>query len=310
MSPRDRARAERIKAQLIHFDQSVRPLPGIHPPAHLDVLVAQIIDSLRRVEFARYVGNYGHYHDQRRMDPDNDLFDPLRAAVLHHRAGRVDEAFWLVFLATHFGKHPRDGWLLVRNVYGRLGARPIWSWAEVTANQQAFRNWLRQNVNAIRGRFSSHRRYETIVSEAGNGTADVVESYIRWVAFPRSHQDLIRAAHEAVGQHPGTVFDHLYKSMRAVRRFGRLGRFDYLTMLSKLGFAPIEPDSAYLNEATGPLRGARLLFGGNTRAAISPTVLEGYFTELDERLGVGMQVLEDSLCNWQKRPSKYIYFAG
>jgi hypothetical protein len=32
------------------------------------------------------------------------LFDPLKAAVLHYRRGRVDEAYWLVFLAVHFGK--------------------------------------------------------------------------------------------------------------------------------------------------------------------------------------------------------------
>jgi hypothetical protein len=31
---------------------------------------------------------------------------------------------------------------------------------------------------------------------------------------------------------------------------------------------------------------------------------------LDPYLNVGKQVLEDSLCNWQKSPERYVYFKG
>ena len=51
---------------------------------------------------------------------------------------------------------------------------------------------------------------------------------------------MIQEAHKLVGQNPYETFDDLYRSMVAVDRFGRLGKFDYLTMLGKLGFAPIE----------------------------------------------------------------------
>ena len=57
------------------------------------------------------------------------------------------------------------------------------------------------------------------------------------------------------------VFDYLYRSMDAVASFGRMAKFDYLTMVAKLGLAPIEPGSTYMPGATGPLSGARLLFG-------------------------------------------------
>lgn len=73
---------------------------------------------------------------------------------------------------------------------------------------------------------------------------------------------------------------------------------------------PIQPDLAYLTQATGPLRGARLLFGGATNSNILATTLDAWLVELDSHLGLGMQVLEDSLCNWQKSPEIYIRFRG
>jgi hypothetical protein len=85
-----------------------------------------------------------------------------------------------------------------------------------------------------------------------------------------------------------------------------LARFDYLTMVGKLELAAILPGSTYLEGSSGPLDGARLLFGRNERAQ----VLDAWLVELGEQLGVGMQVLEDALCNWQKSPNKFRPFRG
>ena len=142
------------------------------------------------------------------------------------------------------------------------------------------------------------------------GPAPLESKYVTWVGPPRTHQQLIQEAHRQVGQNPRETFDYLYNSMDAVKRFGRLAKFDYLTMLGKLGLAPIEPGSAYLNGATGPLRGARLLFVGNANAKNGAKELEARLLDLDLQLGVGMQVLEDSLCNWQKSPAKFVSFRG
>jgi len=81
-------------------------------------------------------------------------------------------------------------------------------------------------------------------------------------------------------------------------------------MIGKVGLAPIEPGSAYLQGATGPLLGARLLFGGRTGAALGRSSLDGWLVELGAELGVGMQVLEDALCNWQKSPGRFRRFRG
>ena len=52
--------------------------------------------------------------------------------------------------------------------------------------------------------------------------------------------------------------------------------------------------------------GARLLFGGNN----SLVSLNNWLVELGAELNVGMQVLEDALCNWQKSPDKFRRFRG
>jgi len=71
--------------------------------------------------------------DPRRADPSSHLFDPIRAAAFRMRKGELDEAFWLVFLSTHFGKHVRYGWELTRAVYGGSNGE-IWTWERVSQN--------------------------------------------------------------------------------------------------------------------------------------------------------------------------------
>jgi hypothetical protein len=93
--------------------------------------------------------------------------------------------------------------------------------------------------------------------------------------------------------------------MEMVMRFGRLARFDYLTMVGKLELAPIQPGLAYIKGSTGPLAGAKLLFGN-----AGATTLDEWAAQLARNLQVGMQVMEDSLCNWQKSPDKFKAFRG
>lgn len=96
----------------------------------------------------------------------------------------------------------------------------------------------------------------------------------------------------------------------AVASFARLAKFDYLTMVGKLGLAPIEPGSPYLKGASGPLRGAILLFVAAGAQLPAVKDLDSWVIELGAYLGCGMQVMEDSLCNWQKSPDKFIAFRG
>lgn len=314
MSPRDRARARQLAQTVTHYQAKAGPLPGLADAGHLDTLVAQLIDSLRRVEFGHHIRDARH--DPARMDPACDIFDPLRAAVLHDRRGEPDEAWWLVFLGTHFGKHAVDGWRLTRDIYGKLGQGGLWDWATISRDASGFQAWLATNEDTLRGadgisrRFSNHRKYESLKAISDNGTAVVLASYVDWVAPPRTHSDIVRELHRAVGQDPHAVFAALYSSMGTVQRFGRLAKFDFLTMLGKLGIAPIEPGSTFLKGATGPLAGGRMLFGGMRNANLSERELEVRLVEFGQKTGLGAQVLEDALCNWQKSPGTYLRFRG
>jgi hypothetical protein len=304
--PAERARKGELLKRLRSYKET--PLPGIATDVALSVLVDQMIDSLRRVDYVHHIRDAKHH--ERRKDPHDVLFDPLKAAALYQRQGNIEEANWLVFLATHFGKHSADGWRLAKDIYGSFGVGPVWHWPAVQDDAQAFDAWFATQYHAssadgITRRFSSHRQYQS-----HKRTPQVFRSFVAWTNANGGIPGLITAANRRVGQDPTLVFDFGYRAMTPVYQFGRLGIFDYLTMLGKLGMAPIVPGSPYLKGATGPLRGARLLFTGSSEGPRSASKLDAQLVKLDDWLEVGKQVLEDSLCNWQKSPNHYELFRG
>lgn len=303
---------DRISVALAEFEQKHYPLPGITAPLDRWVFIKQLIDSTRRVKFVREMAS--RPISPRRMDPNDDIFDPIRAALLHKDAQNFDEACWLIFLFTHFGKHPNSKWRYVREVYGKLGTQPYWSWAEVSAEPGQFLAWLRTNEAQIgrgsgRG-FGGHRRYTSLSADKPNGTGAAIESYVGWVTNHGGHRGLIDEAHAACDDDREKAFDYLYRSMDEVKSFGRLARFDYLTMLAKTGLVTIVPPHTYLDSATGPIKGARLILQGSMANALSTHELEHRLKLLGGTLDVDMQVVEDALCNWQKDPSNYVLFRG
>jgi hypothetical protein len=311
MKPGDVALAQQIEANLLAF-HNIRPLPGIVHPARLECFLHQIIDSIRRIKYVTVIRE--KEISPLCADALNHCFDPLKAAVWHARQGNMDEALWLVFLAIHFGKNGETGWQLTQDVYCALGNAAYWTWQRTSENPRQFRQWLGVNSEHLRatGKFGNHRKYESLNADRPSGTGAVVASYIEWVGPDHDHLQMIETAKNEVGENPRDLFHYLYRSMNDVARFGRTAKFDYLTMVGKLGFVNIEPGSTYINEATGPLRGAKLLFGNDLNAAITKGDLHNWLVELEAHLGLyfGMQVLEDAICNWQKNPSRYTYFGG
>lgn len=72
-----------------------------------------------------------------RGNPFSNLFDPIRAAVLHMRNGDYDQAVWMTFIQTHFGKHHSDGWKLSANVYGSFGSGPVWTYENYRTDRKS-----------------------------------------------------------------------------------------------------------------------------------------------------------------------------
>lgn len=309
MRPKDVARGQVLTDALRRYQREVRGLVGLRPDGAEQAFIEQVVESIRRIEYVRLINSQSHPAE--RADPSSAIFDPLIAASMAQHRGDIDEGCWLVFLSTHFGKHRTSEWQLTRDVYGRLGDGR-WDWSTVAANADAFQAWLTKNQGALKPggvvHFGNHRKYQTLRATA-SGTGAAVKSYVNWVLESGDHRALFAHARQNTDGTGGAIFDWLYRTM-TVASFGRMARFDYLTMLGKLDLAPIEPASPYIALSTGPLAGARLLFFGNSKAEVSGKTLDGWVVELGSRLGVGMQVMEDAICNWQKSPRRFVAFRG
>lgn len=305
-----RNRNQQILASLADFEAEQGDLPGIETDDARETLVAQIISSLRRIEFVHRLTTAKI--SEHRVNPHDALFDPFKGAALLGRHGQIDEAVWLTFVGTQFGKHVIDGWKLASNVMGSFSKGPIWTKATYLGDKDGFDEMLQQNARTLddwrsAGRYSNHRQYE---SRKPQHLSKVFASFSAWQDEFGGFREKLQNIHQNRGQNPEEAFDGLFKSFSKVYGFGRLGTFDFLTMLGKLELAPISPGSVYLRGATGPLAGAKLLFFGSRNYPMSAANLEPKVDMLDDYLQVGKQVIEDSLCNWQKSPRQFVYFKG
>lgn len=280
-------------------------LNGLPDIQTIETLAMQFLASLRREDYYRLVQRkpiVGH-----RADPNSPTFDAERAVAYHMQQGNVDEAGWLIFLMTHFARRHDTGWLRLQDVYGRLGAG-VWDWQTVSANPAAFYQWLAANWQNIRGAFGNHRKYESLDPNASRPMSRAVADYLTWIG-PAGHATFFAQAVHTAGNNPHTIFDHLYGTLK-VRSFGRLAKFDYLSLIGRYGLAPIDAGDAYLPGATGPARGARLLVDGNPTSNTNLATLQARLTAVDAHLNVGMAVMEDALCNWQKSPRAFVHYVG
>ena len=314
MRKEDLVFAEETAKRLKAFEVKTHPLPGIDDGDARRTFIFQIVESIRRIRFVHQVSQ--RPIAESRKNAGSEYFDPVRAAILHKQAGDVDEASWLVFLFVHFGKNAKSGYRLIADVYGKLGQGGDWTWAEVSKNPLAFRHWLDENQESLktsdgihRG-FGNHRKYQSLDAWKPAGTGEAVQTYAAWVTDAGGHDKLFANALAAGNDDPDDAFAYLYTNMSAVKSFGRTAKFDYLSMIGKLGLAAIRPDSVHYDGATGPVIGARLLFSGKLKSPDSRKELEALSDSLASHLQVDKQVMEDSLCNWQKSPTDPVRFRG
>lgn len=310
MKPIDVKLGQDIEDKLSAFEQH-HSMPGIELRETRDCFIEQIIDSVRRIRYISLIKekNIGRCF----ADPNNEIFDPLKAASVNKKEGNIDEAFWLIFLATHFGKNKTSNWELVRNIYRGEDANSHWTWQRTATNPGLFRDWLHNNNSRLKqtGKFGNHRKFESLNASKNNGTGETIQNYIDWVGPNHSHNFLISKI-RGKETNPRRLFNLLYNSMKSIKRFGRTARFDYLTMIGKFGLSNIEPGSTFMEGASGPYIGANLLFNNSSNINMPRAELDYLLIKLEAQLGLyfGMQVLEDALCNWQKSPDRYKHFIG
>ncbi len=135
-----------IRSRLRSFNNQL--LKGLSA-ARMECLVKQIFDSTQRIGHITDLRNT--VHNRLCTDATRDDFNPLRAAAYHSQQGNMDEAFWLVFLATHMGEdEAKTGWRLVKDVYCGLGNAVRWDWKSICSDPNGFRQWLKANKMCCR----------------------------------------------------------------------------------------------------------------------------------------------------------------
>jgi len=283
-------------------------VPGLNTDDRISTFASQCLDSEKRIRYIQVIDEKDW--DDSVLNPDSNGFDPIKATSLLKRRGEYDEAVWMCYLGTFFGKHKTEKWGLARAVYGMLGEQHL-TWEYVIQNINDIRSWLDENEGNLRqaGKFSNHRKY---VSIKNSGTGRAFASYIDWVGNAGHRRKFDQIINE-VDNDPKVLFDHMYKKMDTLYQFDRMGKFDFLCMLGKAELICVEPEHAYLKKATGPKSGLTALLKNAPGDQVTLDRMNDFTQLMSEALDNQyfiMQILEDAICNWQKSPSNYIYFSG
>lgn len=169
-----KGRINEIYGKIGQIEARFGPLPSIASAQRKRCWAQQIVSSLRRISYTDALVVRGV--DAARCDPHSAIFDPVRGSLHFQRNGQLDEAVWLTFVLTHFGKHVVDEWKLAANVYGSFGMGPVWTLAQYAADPGRFENMLEENFGrladaSISGSFSNHRKIPE--QEAASNRQDV-----------------------------------------------------------------------------------------------------------------------------------------
>lgn len=295
-----------ILKKLNTYKESI-DLPGIARTEVESNFIRQFIDSYKRIKYIEVLKN--RPIDSQRKNPNSDLYDPIQAAILYLNENNINEAVWNIFLYVHFGKTTKNGYGLLKAVYGNLGAPQIWSMEKFKNDILGFRDWLDTNQHQIKnlGGFGNHRKYQSIRASAKSTTYQTLGSFLTLIN--NDFAVFISFIPETIKADKYKFFDHLYKHFSGIVGFARLATFDFLCMIGKVGILNIEPDHPYLGNS-GPIAGAKLLFGGNKTNKELNLALVDLADKCFGNYPFKMQILEDSICNWQKRPGTYKLFNG
>ncbi len=188
---------QRIAAEL-QAAKAAQGFKGLPDGKTIDTLALQFVASLRREDYYRLLQT--RPINARRADPNDPLFDAERAVAFHMQHANVDEAGWLIFLMTHFARHPTSGWRRLQDVYGALG-HGLWDWPAVSNNPAQFYNWLANNWQKVGGAFGNHRKYESLRPNANRPFSQAVTDYIAWIG-PAGHAAFFAKAVQSAGNNP------------------------------------------------------------------------------------------------------------
>lgn len=271
------------------------------PSITYEVLALQLIESEQREAEIKQLLN--SEIDPEVINPQSDKFNPIKA-IIYLKDKDYDEACWLSFLLIYTNDSEQADWAFMRKLYAAtdLKLHTALTWQQVNKAFDQRMALLEQLSSSLalsdpKPKFGHHRAYESL-----NHLPVVFSSYIEFINEQGGHQALFRPEQSALDK--TAYFQTLYAVVRKnIYRFGRLSTFEYLCLLGKFELAEVEPNSCYIAEASGPKRGALLLFG-----MLSDNQLDDHAIGLADYLNVGYQQMEAALCHWQKSPNRFEKF--
>ncbi|WP_019671990.1 alpha-glutamyl/putrescinyl thymine pyrophosphorylase clade 3 protein [Psychrobacter lutiphocae] len=273
------------------------------PAISYEILALQLLDSIKQEQQIEALFNQPL--SQTCCDPKSPDFDPIKA-IVRIKDIDYDEACWLSFLLIYTNDSAESDWAFMRLLYNGIGlTAPRLTWQFITEQTLSLQDSLQQLAKALaahdpKPKFGHHRAYESLAQLPA-----VFHSYIAFITEQGGHKALFKP-HKTLKPNKKVIakqayFQTLYSLIRNIYRFGRLSTFEYLCLVGKMGLADVAPDSCYIAEASGPKRGAKLLFGMLTNEQ-----LDNHAVGLADYLDVGYQQMEAAICHWQKSPQRYI----
>jgi hypothetical protein len=263
----------------------------------LNVLANQTSDSIRRIEI------YEAYNKRaiQAVKEKQDFCHTSNPFVLAQRSDlSLNNRLWIIYVATYFGKSNKSKWTLFeRATFNKK--KSILLFDEIKLDLNKYFKYLSSFDFFENCNYSNHRKFTAKNLLKKNGVFESMEYFTNNIDKYSSVEKM--------------DFHTMYKLSQKIPNFGRLAGFDFSSSLVKCSFNIEEPKSMYAEHSTGPLDaiGLILKLTNNSASATSRkklcTDLMQWFLDNSDIFMIG-QVLEDSICNWQKNTVNYIRYSG
>ncbi|MCB9231507.1 MAG: hypothetical protein H6581_07585 [Bacteroidia bacterium] len=264
----------------------------------IDSLSHQTIDSIRRVEIFRTYSRRATNGEKLGLP----YFHTSNPYTLAQRLSlSTDTRIWFVYLATYFGKSNLSKWRLFNQATFREDNTLI-TVEGILKDREEYFDFLKGRNLFQNANYSNHRKYTKKSLEGNKGILFSFDFFLKNLALFRA----------PVNQN----FHKVYLNALKVPNFGRMAAFDFTCNLCKCRLYVDEPVSMYQAHSTGPLSALKdmLFYAGVTSPEKSLAISLGdelldWFSA-NSNIYMLAQVLEDSICNWQKSPIRHIRYFG
>lgn len=268
------------------------------PKKIIETLALQTLDSIKRIQI------YESYRE-RAQNADNDSLSYYHTYIpfilTQRKTISLENKIWFLYLATYFGKSRKSKWDLFRRASFDSN-NELLSVEGILSNRKNYFDYLKSIDFFKDADFSNHRKFIAKRLEGNKGfinSSNYVLDNLSKFLFTSF-----------------VSFDEVYCRSHKIPNFGRMAAFDFTSSLCKCELKVKEPESMYLKNSTGPLVGLgyflKMANGKNITKAnkvkFGNELLEWFLKNSD--IFMVAQVLEDSICNWQKSPKSYMRYFG